>query len=348
MRRRFAIAAACVLLSIGVAAAPAAASTSWIPVSSTHVSGQYERPQAIVAPGAQDVWAIGYHLDYVAGTPEFRTLAQHWTGTDFATVPTPDRETGPARDFLNGAAAPASDDVWAVGTTIGIGQPSQTLVEHWNGEVWSLVASPNPGANGNYLQAAAATSSGDVWAVGARINAGHFYQRPLVIHWNGARWTTLPAPSAPGCTGHSYLTAVTALSATQAWATGWCGSGGSTAERGFVLQWDGTSRTLMTVIPQRIAPESETYGIAATGPRNIWVVGYYRPAASSTSAALTYHFDGQAWSLVDGPSTSDALAGITLGGSGLWVVGEGSSPQPPFVGPAAASRHGTGWTNRPT
>ncbi len=43
----------------------------------------------------------------------------------------------------------------------------QTLIEQWNGTSWSVVASPNPSANQDVLNAAAADpSSGQAWAVG--------------------------------------------------------------------------------------------------------------------------------------------------------------------------------------
>ena len=58
--------------------------------------------------------------------------------------------------------------MWAVGYTIttdGTNQPDRTLIEHWNGSTWSVVASPNVGGNDNLLNGVAA--AGDVWAVGS-------------------------------------------------------------------------------------------------------------------------------------------------------------------------------------
>ena len=47
---------------------------------------------------------------------------------------------------LDGVAADSASDVWAVGNyqTNGV---VQTLVEHWNGSAWSVVASPNPSSS---------------------------------------------------------------------------------------------------------------------------------------------------------------------------------------------------------
>ncbi len=46
----------------------------------------------------------------------------------------------------------------------------QSLIEQWNGTSWSVVASPNPSAGQNILDAASADpSSGQAWAVGSFI-----------------------------------------------------------------------------------------------------------------------------------------------------------------------------------
>jgi hypothetical protein len=76
--------------------------------------------------------------------------------------------------------------VWAVGDSAPPGAPDQTLVEHWSGTSWSIVASPDPGAVGDILQGVAAISPADAWAVGARQDTATFYQHPMALHWDGA------------------------------------------------------------------------------------------------------------------------------------------------------------------
>jgi hypothetical protein len=336
-------------LLLGSGAGPVRAAGGWVPFSSDHVSGSNEIINAIAVPAADDAWVIGYRWGFVGGTAEFRTLAEHSTGGGaFHQVPTPDRETAPARDFLRGAASVAPSDVWAVGTSVGQGTPDLTLVEHWNGTSWSLVNAPNPGANGNDLEAVAASGANDVWVVGARVDEGAFYQVPLTMHWNGATWTTFHAPNPAGCTGHSYLTAVRVLRPASVWATGWCGSGGSTSERGYVLHWNGTKWAVAFVVPQTSAPESELYGIAVGGNSNVWIVGTFRAGASRVQTALAVHFDGTAWSVTALPASAITLAGITNGSRGVWTVGAGDSSQPPFAGPSASSwnAHTGAWSDR--
>ena len=336
-------------LLVGSGAGPVRAAGGWVEFASDHVSGSNEIINAITVPAASDAWVIGYRWGFVGGAAEFRTLAEHSTGGGpFHQVPTPDRETAPARDFLRGAAGVAPDDVWAVGTSVGIGSPDLTLVEHWDGTTWSLVNAPNPGANGNDLEGVSASDANDVWVVGARVNKGAFYQVPLTMHWNGAKWSTFHAPNPAGCSGHSYLTAVRVLRRTSVWATGWCGSGGSTPEQGYVLHWNGTAWSVAYVVPQTVTPESELYGVGAPGDSNVWIVGTYRAGASRVQTALAMHFDGTAWTVTPVPASVITLAGITTGSRGVWTVGAGDSPQPPFAGPSAISwnKHTDVWTDR--
>src|SRR5262249_59326794 len=88
--------------------------------------------------------------------------------------------------YLEGVAAAAANDVWAVGYSYLNGVAS-TLIEHWDGTSWSIVASPSPGTQANVLNDVAVSPTGDVWAVGYRSSAG--VTRPLIERWNGTSWS---------------------------------------------------------------------------------------------------------------------------------------------------------------
>jgi arabinogalactan endo-1,4-beta-galactosidase len=62
---------------------------------------------------------------------------------------------------FDAVAAVSANDVWAVGDGIG------TLIEYWNGTLWSLVKSASPGTDFNNLYGVAAVSANNVWAVGS-------------------------------------------------------------------------------------------------------------------------------------------------------------------------------------
>ncbi len=88
---------ALLLLTPGVAAAQA-----WTVVPSP-AGGQLN---GVASVSANDVWAVGQTL--APGT-----LAEHWGGTAWSVVPTPNPV--PGSDRLSAVAAVSTSDVWAVG-----------------------------------------------------------------------------------------------------------------------------------------------------------------------------------------------------------------------------------------
>lgn len=316
------------------AAAPGNATSGWVRAATSSIAGESLRFEALAIPARKDIWAIGYIFDIVGGAIEFRTLAEHLVGPRFEIVPTPDRETAPAADFLFGAAGTSASDIWAVGYSAPAGQPTTTLIEHWDGTAWSIATSPNPGANGDDLLAVTAISSSDVWAVGARQDAGHFYTTPLALHWNGGNWTAVAVPTPAACTGHASLTGVSG-SATRLFATGWCGSSGNGADQAFIERWDGQNWRI--VVPPAALPQgSELLGLSATASSK-WATGFTQPPGNNPAVPLTLHNEAGKWKMVNvvDPSVS-VLAGVSVSGAGTWAVGEGTSAAPPFAAPASA------------
>src|SRR5439155_25329892 len=117
---------------------------------------------ATAAVSANDVWAVG---TYNSPTNR-RTLAEHWNGSTWSIVATPNPISGPS--LLTGVAAISSNNVWAVGyyeydTTNGL---FRAFSEHWNGTSWSPVATPAVGANiFTFLFGVTAISTNDLSAV---------------------------------------------------------------------------------------------------------------------------------------------------------------------------------------
>src|SRR2546430_16484945 len=79
------------------------------------------------------------------------------------------------------------------------------------GADWQIVASPNSGNQPNSLNAVAAVTENDVWAVGASSSSDSSSSRTLIEHWNGTGWSVVRSPN-PGAT-FNVLTAVAGGSA---------------------------------------------------------------------------------------------------------------------------------------
>jgi hypothetical protein len=153
----------------------------------------------ISALSPSDLWAVGSVAAVVGTTVQTRTLVEHWNGTAWSIVTS---RNATSSNLLTGVAAVAANNVWAVGytvTTDGSNQPDKTLVEHWNGSAWSVVASPSPASN-DTLTGVAARSATDVWAVGNRQDRSGAIpiDRTLTEHWNGSTWSVVPSPNVGG------------------------------------------------------------------------------------------------------------------------------------------------------
>jgi hypothetical protein len=148
--------------------------TGWSPVDSPNVqpdpgTGNVDDSlQAVAAVASDDAWAVGsfdekgLRLDSPTAS---RPLALHWDGSTWSVVELPDVGQG----GLNGIAALAADDVWAVGQTVvnaGGDFTVTPLLFHWDGSTWSQVAAPIGGEGS--LSAVTAIPGGGLWAVGSR------------------------------------------------------------------------------------------------------------------------------------------------------------------------------------
>src|SRR2546421_158680 len=169
------------LLAPAVAQAQAAPWTV-VPSPNPGVAGNELLAAAIVS--ARDVWAVGYFRN---ASNVLQTLIEHWNGHKWSVVSSPN--AGMQNNQLAGVTAVSATDIWAVGNfEPAINVPVQTLTLHWNGTSWSVVSSPNVGSGFNTLQAAAAVSTNEVWAVGQSSTASGVVQT-LIEQWNGTVWS---------------------------------------------------------------------------------------------------------------------------------------------------------------
>jgi len=174
--------------------------TAWATVQvPTPAGAASSQLSGISALSPSDMWAAGSVATVAGTTVQTRTLVEHWNGRAWSIVTSRNATNS---NLLTGVAAVAANNVWAVGytvTTDGTNQPDKTLIEHWNGSAWSLVASPSPASN-DTLSGVAARSASDVWAVGARQDrSGPIpIDRTLTEHWNGSAWSVVASPNVGG------------------------------------------------------------------------------------------------------------------------------------------------------
>jgi hypothetical protein len=134
-------------------------------------------------------WAVGY---YTNATYVDQTLIEHFDGTTWSVVPSPN--PGAGRNILYGVTALSDNNVWATGAQMDATGTWHTLTEHFDGTTWSVVPSPDPDTGGNLLFGVHAVSPTSVYAVGER-SGSSFPDQALLEHWNGSTWSVLTSPA---------------------------------------------------------------------------------------------------------------------------------------------------------
>jgi hypothetical protein len=241
----------------------------------------------IAALSPTNAWAVGTasvpfraHMRY---RPE-HTFVIHWNGSVWTRVTSPNpaaaNPPGSRNDnVLSGVAAASPRSVWAVGLYFrhvkGGPHSWQTLIVHWDGRRWKRVPSPSPGGLGHpaALSDVAVAGRNDVWAVGG-YGIGNNVTRVLVEHWNGRRWSIVPAPSGYAFSSDQSLGDLSVVSADDIWASGHAltDNGTDIVDLGLVEHWDGNSWTLVPTLHDWNEGDS-TSGIAAASSDDVWTVG---------------------------------------------------------------------------
>lgn len=158
---------------------------------------------SVVALSATDIWAGS------SAVTTGSTTLEHWNGQSWSLVSGPGVSN--ASNTISGLAATSGNDVWAVGTSRGFGRrvPTLPLIEHWNGQSWSIVSSPKLSTFAGFLSGVTALSSTDAWAVG-----GDFNGTPILEHWNGQSWSLFTSPVVAGAANNQLSAASSLLGGT--------------------------------------------------------------------------------------------------------------------------------------
>jgi len=279
-----------VAVAVLAAAVSAWALGTWSVVASANPAGAGVLLSAS-ADAAADAWAVGEFFN--SSTRHYLTLAERWNGTAWSLTAT----KNPSSDeWLNGVAAVAPSNVWAVGfQNNSTWAANLTLIEHFSGNAWSTVTSPNPSSGFNELWGAYAASATDVWAVGDASTAGG--ERTLIEHWNGTSWTVIPSLDA---SSYDNLHRVFGSSSTDVWAVGTAYNASTSAAAPLVEHWNGVK---WSIVPSPALGDSYLRGGWATSPSDAWIVGEWDgPAPTYTPHQLVYHWNGSGWTSVARPA----------------------------------------------
>jgi hypothetical protein len=271
-----------------------------------------------------------------------QTLVESWSGGAWTVVPTPDP---PGYDSaLNAVSCTGADRCVAVGQSDldrNDRPPTRTLVESWNGSVWSVVPSPSPGDSYDNLEGVSCAGPSTCVAVGASA-VGLQSARPLQEAWDGTTWTVVPGPVPGG--GEGALNGVDCTSTSACVAVGGQidDSGSQTT---LVESWNGTAWSLVPS-PDPAVGADLLIGVSCAGPASCVATGF-SIAGDGPRRTLVESWNGVVWSVVPSPDAGpldDQLDAVGCADPTTCVaVGEAFTP-PGFTRTLVESWNGAVWS----
>jgi serine/threonine-protein kinase len=165
------------------------------------------------------------------------------------------------------------------------------------------------------VEAMAATSDSNVWAVGCA-PFGSACDKTLTMHFNGTTWTRVPSPST-GAGTKDFLTAVSVGSASDAWAVGMILNSADVSTASLTLHWNGTA---WTQVPNPEGSQTALYGVTAISADDAWAVG------ADVGDALILHWNGITWTKVPSPAKGVLWDVAATSATNVWAVGLVSLP----------------------
>jgi hypothetical protein len=281
---------------------------------------------------ATEAWAVGS-----AGTgPEpggIVAAIEQWNGRNWQELPDPVGDTQTDSSLLDVAAA-SPQDVWAVGYmskgTINRLDESaldidKTLIQHWDGSQWHTVPSPNGSAGNGALNALTVLSADNIWAVGTFGDAYSLLTYPLLEHWDGKSWQTIPLQdSSHTITG---LSDITGTSSNDLWVTGTGLIKGDKLSQGVIGHWNGSQWQWL------FAPANSTVmrTITQVSANDLWATGL------NLRGPLLLHWNGQQWKSLALPAALATMQAIiispvVLSANNILVAGNNfASGSVPFI-----------------
>jgi hypothetical protein len=156
-----------------------------------------------------------------------------------------------------------------------------------------------------------------------------------------APWTVVPSVNPSATT----LNAVSARTATDAWAVGqFPGAGDDAGAQIFAERWNGT-QWQQTPTTNIVRQNERLLGVSASGPNDAWAVGNTNALNAASHDTLAAHWDGTAWTIVLTPAAASggrlaSLYGVAdFGPANAWAVGQGKDARP-----LAEHWDGTAWS----
>ncbi len=275
----------------------------------------------VSAVSSDDVWAVGSVLS--SSGDESRLLV-HWDGSAWTVVPRVPLPRGLSNpdyvsDEFQAVLALSRKDVWVI-AGVNVRYPAVIFAQHWDGSRWRVFRVPERDVSVLTHQISAVSSS-DIWAAGVK-SCGPGCDREFTVHWNGRRWSDVPAGvrQCGGGGGERGFSAIAALTQTDVWAVGTSEIFKDAPECApFVKRWDGRR---WRMAPRRGLPGKAEFDDMDSRGADIWAFG----SNYSQTRPVVAHWAGQTWSLLPAPRLrADAdrhllVTGAVVAPNDIWAA----------------------------
>ena len=271
-----------------------------------------------------------------AGSPFATRSTGSGVRCQLVTVP----QAGSSSELVSVAQASAGNAMAAGFSSNGSSTLSAFAV-HWNGSGWSDAgAQGQPGYADDFMSGVSAIpGTTSYWAVGTSYNEPFPTYYAIIDLWTGSCWLLLSNPP------HGWLNAVSAQSASVAWAVGFNEPPSGTFP--VALRFNGSSWESSKLPTPAGTDETVLQGVDVVKTRNVWAVGYYA-SGSNQEAPLIEHWTGKKWSIVRTPAVGavSALLGVShaAGGRTVWAVGGTANSSSGTLAPLIEVWDGSAWT----
>jgi hypothetical protein len=196
--------------------------------------------------------------------------------------------------------------------------------------IFKIQPSPSHNPQGNTLNAGAAVSSSDAWAVGYQNDNNLNESRSLTMHWDGASWKSMASPnpgSTPACKGANtgnVLNSVAAIATDDVWATGFSFTCTTVDLTPMMIHWDGQRWKNVGTPTLGSGGNASLNGLVALASDNVYAVGY-QSASNGAVLTLIEHWNGKKWTVVPSPNrsaTGNLLSAVSANSAtDIWAVG---------------------------
>ncbi|MEV5831916.1 hypothetical protein AB0L25_40825 [Spirillospora sp. NPDC052242] len=264
-------------------------------------------PTDVAVANANKAWVIGYSWNGTKGL--------YWNGTKWSEV------SYPLVGFPTAVDAAPDGTAWSIaGVDAAAGGPCAIL--RWTGSAWVDPQVPLPPSS--TITAVDVNSANDVWLAGTVSSTGTSVNG-LVMHWNGAKWTTMVVPGAMGVPGYQgTMHRIVAHGPNNVYVLRVRQNAQITNA---LMHWNGSSwRTINTPL------NAAGIGLSSDGGSGVVMLPI------TTGGKSQYmHYDGARWTTYDGPSRTGTVQASDIdarpGTSAVVSTGTASDPSKkvPFI-----------------